>query len=448
MTLHPVPRPGETETPPAPAPDPATGRDASPAPRLHLTRRHLLFAGVLAALVAAAAGAWTWWRGPPVERYVTATVERGAIEDSTTALGTLQPFEFVDVGTQVSGQLRKIHVEIGAAVKEGDLLAEIDPAVYQAKVDASRAQLLNLKAQLADKQAQLVNARRQFQRESNLMKAKATSEEAYQKAEAALGSATAQVDALKAQIKNTESVLRVDETNLGFTKIHAPMTGTVVAQIAKQGQTLNANQQAPIVLRIADLSTMTVWTQVSEADIGRLRIDMDVYFTTLGQSDRRWRGKLRQILPTPEIVNNVVLYNALFDVLNPTGELLPQMSAQVFFVSARARNALVVPMSALKPAGDKGGNKKRKAAGEQAKAGEAAPVPVAADSAPVPARYKVQVLTPGGGIEERDITVGITNRVSAQVLSGIEEGERVVVGAARQSKTGKEQSRTRPPRLS
>src|SRR3970040_2082902 len=141
MTLHPVPRPGETETPPAPAADPATGRDASPAPRLHLTRRHLLFAGVLAALVAAAAGAWTWWRGPPVERYVTATVERGAIEDSTTALGTLQPFEFVDVGTQVSGQLRKIHVEIGAAVKEGERLAEIDPTVYQARVDADRAQL-------------------------------------------------------------------------------------------------------------------------------------------------------------------------------------------------------------------------------------------------------------------------------------------------------------------
>ncbi|MBI2977928.1 MAG: efflux RND transporter periplasmic adaptor subunit [Rhodospirillales bacterium] len=448
MTLHPVPRPGEAETPPAPAADPAPRRGDGPARRPRLTRRHLLFAGVLATLVAAAAGTWTWWRGPPVERYVTATVERGAIEDSTTALGTLQPFEFVDVGTQVSGQLRKIHVEIGAAVKEGDLLAEIDPAVYQAKVDASRAQLLNLKAQLADKRAQLLNARRQFQRESNLMKAKATSEEAYQNAEAALGSATAQVDALKAQIQNTESVLRVDETNLGFTKIHAPMTGTVVAQIAKQGQTLNANQQAPIVLRIADLSTMTVWTQVSEADIGRLRIDMDVYFTTLGQSDRRWRGKLRQILPTPEIVNNVVLYNALFDVPNPTGELLPQMSAQVFFVSARARNALVVPMSALKPAGDKGGNKKRKAAGERAKVGEAASVPVAADGAPVPARYKVHVLTPGGGIEERDITVGITNRVSAQVLSGLEEGERVVVGAARQSKTGKEQPRPRPPRLS
>jgi len=344
--------------------------------------------------------------------------------------------------------LRKIHVEIGAAVKDGDLLAEIDPTVYQAKVDAGRAQLLNLKAQLADKQAQLVNARQQFERERNLMKAKATSEGAYQNAEATFASAMAQVDALKAQIQNTESVLRGDETNLGFTKIHAPMAGTVVAQIAKQGQTLNANQQAPIVLRIADLSTMTVWTQVSEADIGRLRIDMDVYFTTLGQSDRRWRGKLRKILPTPEIVNNVVLYNALFDVPNRTGELLPQMSAQVFFVSARARDALLVPMSALKPVGGKAGKKKHKPAAEQTKAGEAATAPAIVDDGPKPTRYRVEVLMPGGAVEERDITVGITNRVSAQVLSGLAEGERVVVGAPRQSKTGKQQPRTRPPRLS
>ncbi len=437
MTLHPVPRPGEADAPP-----PAAEPGAAP-PRRAFTpsRRQLLVVGAVAAL-AIAAGAWTWWRSVPVDRYVTAAVERGNIEDSTTALGTLQPFEFVDVGTQVSGQLSKIHVEIGDPVKKGDLLAEIEPTVYQAKVEADRAQLLNLRAQLADKQAQLVNARQTFQRESRLMKAKATSEEAYLNAEAAMASASAQVDALKAQIQNVESVLKGDETNLGFTKIYAPMAGTVVAQIAKQGQTLNANQQAPIVLRIADLSTMTVWTQVSEADIGRLRIGMDVYFTTLGQSDRRWRGKLRKVLPTPEIVNNVVLYNALFDVPNETGELLPQMSAQVFFVSARARDALLVPMSALKPVGGKAGKKKRKAA-EQPKDGDAA-----AAAQPAPARYKVRVLNAGGGIEEREITVGITNRVSAQVLSGLEEGERVVIGAPRTGKSSKEPTRTRPPRLS
>lgn len=403
-----------------------------------------------AALIVAAAigvGAWAWWQNDAGGQggIATAAVERGNIEDNITALGTLQPFEFVDVGTQVSGQLRKIHVEIGDLVKQGDLLAEIDPSVYQAKVDADRAQLLNLKAQLADKQSQLILARRQFQREGNLMKAKATSEEAYQNAEAALGSATAQVEALKAQIQNTESVLKGDEANLGFTNIYAPMAGTVVAQIAKQGQTLNANQQAPVVMRVADLKTMTVWTQVSEADIGRLRIDMDVYFTTLGQSDRRWRGKLRKILPTPEIVNNVVLYNALFDVPNPTGELLPQMSAQVFFVAAKARDTLQVPMSALNPVGGKSGKKGRK---RQDGARPKADASAAAETAPAPRRYMVQLLKPDGSLEERQITVGITNRVSAQVLSGLEGGERVVIGAARTEKSGKERRPTRPPRLS
>jgi len=312
---------------------------------------------------------------------------------------------------------------------------------------ADRAQLLNLKAQLADKEAQLILAQQQFKRESNLMKAKATSEGAYESAEAALRSATAQVAALKAQIQNTESVLKGDETNLGFTKILAPMSGTVASQIAKQGQTLNASQQAPIVMRIADLSVMTVWTQVSEADIGRLRIGMDAYFTTLGQPDRRWYGKLRKIQPTPEIINNVVLYNALFDVPNPTGELLTQMSAQVFFVTAGAKDALLVPMAALKPlegrAGKKGKNRTDDDGARTEKEKPAQPVDL-----PKPRRYKVEVLNAEGQPEDRVVTVGITNRVSAQILSGLAEGERVVIGAPRSGKSSKENRPARPPRLS
>jgi macrolide-specific efflux system membrane fusion protein len=154
---------------------------------------------------------------------------------------------------------------------------------------------------------------------------------------------------------------------------------------------------------------------------------------------------LRKILPTPEIVNNVVLYNALFDVPNPTGELLPQMSAQVFFVAARARDTLQVPMSALNPVGGKTGKKGRKRQdGDRPKADASA----AAETAPAPRRYVVQVLKLDGSLEERQITVGITNRVSAQVLSGLEGGERVVIGAARTEKSGKERRPTRPPRLS
>src|SRR4029079_11536632 len=131
--------------------------------------------------------------------------------------------------------------------------------------------------------------------------------------------------------------LRGDEANLNYTKIYAPMSGAVVTENAKQGQTLNANQSAPIVVRIADLSTMTVQSQGSEADVSKLRVSQDVYFTTLGNSSKRWYGKLRQINPTPDVVNNVVLYNALFDVENADRALMKQKTWRVFFVLAEEK---------------------------------------------------------------------------------------------------------------
>lgn len=401
-----------------------------PANRRRRARRWPVLTALLVLFAVAGAAGWYWWQrdGAPRDQYVTATVERGDVEDSTTALGNLQPRDYVDVGTQVSGQLRTLHFDIGDTVNKGDLLAELDPTVYVARVEADRAQLLNLRAQLADKQAQLALAQQQYQRQANLMRASATSQDALQSAEAALRSATAQVEAIKAQIQQTESTLKGDEANLGYTKIYAPMSGTIVSQSAKQGQTLNANQQAPIIFRIADLSTMTVWTQVSEADVSKLRIGMDAYFTTLGQPDKRWYGNLRQINPTPDLVNNVVLYNALFDVPNPNHELMTQMSAQVFFVSAAAKDVLVVPVAALRQAqGSRGG--------------------AAAD----PPRSTVRLLTADGTIEERAVTVGVMNRVSAEIRSGLEAGEQVIIGRRQPTAPGQRpqnQGPARTPRLS
>src|SRR5690606_23152980 len=134
---------------------------------------------------------------------------------------------------------------------------------------------------------------------------------------------------------------------LDYANIYAPMDGTVVSIASRQGQTLNANQTAPTIMRIADLSTMTVQTQVSEADVGQLRVGMPVYFTTLGSQGRRWYSQVDRIQPTPEVLNNVVLYNALFDVPNEQRLLMTQMSTQVFFISSQAKDALLIPMSAL-----------------------------------------------------------------------------------------------------
>ena len=255
-------------------PEATTARSARAPSR---ARRFGPAALMLAACAVLAGGgyyAWQTWfaQNGLATSVLTAVVTRGNLEDTVTATGTLQPKDFVDVGTQVSGQLKKLLVDIGAVVKAKDLLAEIDPSVYQAKVDGDQAQLLNQQAQLADKQAQLALAELQLTRQQNLTREEATSADALQIAEATRKSALAQLDSIKAQIQQTGSTLRGDEANLGYTKIYAPIAGTVVSQAAKLGQTLNANQQAPIIMRIADLSTMTVEAQVSEADVPKLRI--------------------------------------------------------------------------------------------------------------------------------------------------------------------------------
>ncbi len=366
-----------------------------------MRRRSIFLSAVLMAAAAGAGGAW-WllaaqadttpaWRAQPVVL--------GSVEDMVSAVGTLQPREYVDVGTQVSGQVKKIHVGFGANVEQGQLLAQLDPTVYEAKVGADMAQLNNLRAQIADRTAQLALADKQMERQRRLLAERATSQDAFDIAESGRKSLAAQIQALEAQTKQTESTLKADTANLSYTQIFAPISGTVVDILAKTGQTLNANQQAPIVLRIAELDTMTVWTQVSEADVNKLRIGMPAYFTTLGQIDRRREGVLRQVLPTPTVVNNVVLYNALFDVNNPDRDLLPQMTAQVFFVIAQARNVPVVPMAALRPVARTGN------------------------------RYIARVVENGQPVD-RAVEIGATNRVVAEILSGLKAGDQIVVEGA------------------
>jgi len=369
---------------------------------------------------------YAWWSGigqdNPADSLITVLAQRGDLEDTITATGTLQPKDYVDVGTQVSGQLKKLLVDVGTIVTAGQLLAEIDPSVYQSRVDGDHALLLNQEAQLADRQAQLVLARLQFTRQKNLDRENATTTDALQSAAATHQSALAQTDAIRAQIKQTGSTLRGDEANLGYTRIYSPIAGTVVSQTAKQGQTLNANQQAPIVMRIADLATMTVQAQVSEADVPKLRIGMDVYFTTLGGNNRRHYGKLRQIPPTPTVVNNVVLYDALFDVENPDQALMTQMTAQVFFVVASAQDAVLVPVAALIPISAAGQSPRtagggRKASGLDPRGQYAG------------AKALVSVLDADGKLVSREVKVGVMNRISAQILSGLEPGEKVVIGS-------------------
>jgi len=363
------------------------------------------------ALLAVAAGAALWVTRKPAVVYETAPVKRASIESSVTAIGTLQPQRYVDVGAQVSGQITQLHVEPGSTVKQGELLAEIDPSVQQATVDAGRAALAGLRAQLAEQQAQHRLAGRQHARQKVMAEFEATSVNDQEVAQATLESAVARIASLKAQIDQTQATLKADEARLGYTRIYAPMAGTVVSVDAKEGQTLNATYQTPNILRIADLSAMTVWTEVSEADVRRVRPDMAVYFTTLGGDARRWTGKVRQVLPAPAVAggvsagtalapttSKVILYTVLFEVDNADRELMPQMTAQVVFVTAAANNVLAAPLPALKAVPQQTG------------------------------AYTARVLDQDGNVQERAVRLGVRNRLSGEVLEGLREGELLVTG--------------------
>jgi macrolide-specific efflux system membrane fusion protein len=209
------------------------------------------------------------------------------------------------------------------------------------------------------------------------------------------------VESIAAQIQETESNLRGNRTNLGFTKIYAPMAGTVTTMPAREGQTLNANQTTPTVLQVANLDAMTVRANVAEADVNRLKEGMAVYFTTLGNSDRRWQGKVRQILPSPQIVNDVVLYDVLIDVKNEGRQLMTGMTAQVFFIFGKAEKATIIPTEALTR-------------------------PVPKEDSELGKAYRVSVMTESGR-EQRVVHVGLQTRTQAEVKQGLKAGDRILV---------------------
>ncbi|HBO4640167.1 TPA: pyoverdine export/recycling transporter periplasmic adaptor subunit PvdR [Pseudomonas aeruginosa] len=383
--------------------------------RTRSTRRALLVAVCLSPLIALAA-----WQAYPLRSnsFDTVSVSRGSIESSVSALGTLQPRRYVDVGAQASGQIRKLHVEAGDDVTEGQLLVEIDPSTQQAKVDAGRYSIEMLKAQLAEQRAQYTLARQQYQRQQRLAAGGATRTEDVQSAQAQMLATQARIEMYQAQIRQAQASLRSDEAELGYTRIYAPMSGTVVAVDAREGQTLNAQQQTPLILRIAKLSPMTVWAQVSEADIGRVKPGMPAYFTTLSGEGRRWTGKVRQILPVPPKPldqsnqgggsptsgsggqsgsGRVVLYTVLVDVDNGDHQLMAEMTAQVFFVAATAENILTAPVAAIHDDG---------------KGGQVA-----------------WVVGSNGKPQSRQIRTGISDRLRVQVLAGLEEGDRLLMAA-------------------
>lgn len=373
------------------------------------------------AIIFAVAVICVWAAARSTTQFETTPIARGNIESKVIAIGTLQPLNSVEVGAQVSGQITRIYVHPGDEVKKSQLLAEIDASVLRATVEAGLAQQADLQAQLAEQRALHGLAVLQNTRQQKMLADDATRLEDVQTAEAELAAATARVNQLKARILQIQSNLKADQARLGYARIYAPMTGTVTGIDAKEGQTLNATYQIPTLLRIADLSKMTVWTTVSEADIRRVKAGQQASFTTLAGDRRRWNGVVRQVLPSPPqvtqnqsgnaqpAVSKVVQYVVLFDVDNNDAALLPQMTAQVSFVTASARDVPVAPLAALQPIDEK------------------------------PHMYRARVLDASNQPQLREVRGGVQDRMSVQIIDGLREGERLI--------TGETETQTGPRRL-
>ena len=369
-----------------------------------LKRRPWLIGGVVLVLAALAFMLNPFNAKKP--EIVTAVVSRGDIEQTVLATGVLEPAKLVSVGAQASGQVKKLYVALGDTVKAGDPIADIDSRNQLNSVSNAQAGLSNVVAQRSAAQASLTEAQLNYERQKRLYEQGAAAKSDFEAAESQLANSRANLAAASAQIKQANLTLNTAETNLGYTKIVAPMDGTIVAVVTEEGQTVNANQSAPTIVMLAQLDKMTVSAEISEADVEKVEAGQDVYFTTLGDANKRHYAKLRTIAPAPDSIESTsssassstasaVYYNGLFDVDNADGKLKTGMTAQVYIVQASAKNALTVPSGALERRGRQG--------------------------------YVAKVLNENGEIEQRQVKVGINTNVTAQILEGLKEGDKVVV---------------------
>ena len=409
---------------------------------------------LLAAVIAAAlaVGGWFYFNQPePLPQYITTPVVQGDIEDSVLATGILEATKMVSVGAQVSGQVKKMYVQLGDQVKQGDLIADIDSVRQSNDVKTAEASIKNQMAQLAVKQANLAKVEAEYQRQNAMYAEDATSRAELESALASYKTAQADIAAINAQIEQSRLTLATAKEDLGYTRIVAPMDGTVVAIVTEEGQTVNANQSAPTIVKLAQLDTMTIKAEISEADVMKVEEGQTVYFTTLGDSEKKHYATLRQVEPAPNSINtesntsssssSAVYYNALFDVPNEDGKLRIDMTAQVYIVLNEVRNVLTIPASAIQSSNRPNRpSQGPRPEGERTRPanGEAQRPPrlelTAAEKALIEqgqaSMGMVRVLQADGTAKPTPILVGLNNRANAQVLRGLQSGDQVVIADA------------------
>lgn len=377
--------------------------------RFFKVRGRLLLPLIVVVTASVAAGAYLFVNRSRTPAHMTAPVTRGTIETTVLASGTVESDNMVSVGAQVSGQLKSLKVELGDTVKAGQLVAEIDSLPQQNTLRTKTAALAAIRAQKQAKEASLALAELTFKRQMQMLKGEAASREDAETAEANLKVLRAEIAALDAQIEQASIAVDTARLDLGYTKISSPIDGVVVAIVTKEGQTVNANQSAPTIIKVARLDRMTIKVEISEADVIRVKPGQRVAFTILGEPDSRYPAVLRSIEPAPESIakestttsttttSTAIYYLGVLEVANPDGKLRISMTAQVTIVLDEAQDVLLIPAAAL-GARDKEG------------------------------RYAVRIETAAGLLEERAVLVGLNNNVQAEVREGLREGDRVVIG--------------------
>lgn len=363
---------------------------------------------------------------------MTAIVKKGNVEDTVLASGTLKPIKLVAVGAQVSGRITKLNVELGQKVQKGDLIAQIDSVTQQNNVKTTEASLSNIRAQLAEKEATLALAQQVLARQTQMIQKNAISQADFDSAQATVRTGTAQVAGLKAQIAASQVAVDTAKVNLGYTRITAPIEGTVLAIVSQEGQTVNAMQTAPTIVVLGQLETMTIRADISEADVVRVKPGDEAYFTILGKPNHRYKASLESIDPAPTSITSdssistssaasstattAIYYNGIFHVDNAEQQLRTYMTAEIHIVIGSAKDVLTIPSSAL---------------GRRDKDGQ----------------YTVSVKGPDGKTTPRTITVGLNNKIVAEVTSGLNEGDEVVIGfgGPGQSDTARAMGKNRPP---
>ena len=383
-------------------------------------KRTLCIALLLLAAGLAGAGYFFFTHEADNSVYLTEAVKQGTIRRVVSATGEIGARQLVTVGAQVSGQILKLHVTIGQAVKKGDLIAEINSVSQENQLATDKARLASYQAQLRTKQISLRIAEQQYKREKALRKRDATSQESLEKMENALVLAQAELAVVEAQIRETTLAVSTDTTNLGYTRITSPLDGIIVAVPVEEGQTVNAVQSAPTIAQIADLGRMEIKIEISEGDITLVKSGMKLSYTLLGEPDISRESILTSLDPghttlsdgsykstttassgSTTTTENAVYYYGKANIDNIDGHLRIGMTVQTEIVVAQAENALLVPLMAVKK--DAQGVK------------------------------TVQVLNAEGKVISKTVQTGMSDGVSIEIKDGLQLGEKVIHGSLSQA---------------